>query len=157
MIENSPAMRWFEPRPCHALVATGDLRIRSFVTEALSRADYPVDWCGGSYREILQSCGTKSPLFLIVDVTPEKSTGIDVVRELRVRGSWFPVIFLSGGPCKEAGALGIETLSKPFTLEMLKLAIDRAFTRFSLRQLSLEAQDGLSPTLTTLRLPSGLE
>ena len=140
----SQVLRLFQPRSGHALIATRDPQIRGFVTEALSRADYLVTECGCVQREILERCGTKSPLFLIVDVTPQDSTGVDVVRELRARGTSFPVIFLSSGPCEEAGVLGIESLSKPFTLESLELAIDRAFTRVSLARLALEAQEEAS-------------
>jgi len=138
----SRVLRLFEPRSGHALIATGDPQVRSFVTEALSRANYLVAECGCAPREILEWCGTKSPSFLIVDVTPKNSMGMDVVRELRARGTSFPVILLAAGPCEEARDLGIESLSKPFTLESLELAIDRAFTRLSLAQLSLEAQEG---------------
>lgn len=129
-------------RSCRGLVATDDLQLREFVAEALSRAGYPVARCGGDLREILRRCGTERPSFLIVDVIPESLTGIDAVRELRARGVTIPVILLSGGACEEAATLGVECLSKPFTLETLELAIDRAFTRGLLEQMSLGPQEG---------------
>ncbi|HLF92556.1 MAG TPA: response regulator [Planctomycetota bacterium] len=126
-------------------MATEDAQLRKYVAEALSRAAYSVDGCGGASREILERCGTESPSFLIVDVIPESSTGIDVVRELRARGTSIPVILLSGGPCGESGSVGVEYLSKPFTLEMLELAIDRAFTRVSLEQIPIGGREMAAP------------
>lgn len=145
MRETSRAHHFRRHRSCRALVATEDDQLRKYVAEALSRAAYPVDGCGGAPREILERCGTKRPSFLIVDVIPESLAGIDVVRELRARGASIPVILLSGGPCGESGSLGVEYLSKPFTLETLELAIDRAFTRVSLEGIPLGDREMAPP------------
>jgi two-component system, LuxR family, response regulator FixJ len=128
-----------------ALVATEDLQLRNFLADGLSRADYGMDWCGGARQEVLERCGTKSHSFVIVDVVAESRIGMEVVGELRARGAMLPVILLSGGAGAPEGAAGVEHLSKPFTLETLKLAIERALTRLSLEEMAPGDPDGPPP------------
>lgn len=128
-------------RSCRALVATEDTRLRRYVAEALSRANYPVDGCGGGRQEILECCGAKRPSFLVMDLPPDSLAGIEVIRELRARGTSIPVILLSAAPCEDAGDPAVECLTKPFTLETLELAIDRAFARISLELFAAEDQE----------------
>ncbi len=128
-------------RSCRALVVTEDPRLRKYVAEALSRANYPVEGCGSGRLEILEHCGAKRPSFLVMDLPPDSLTGTEVIRELRARGASIPVILLSAGPCEEAVDPGVEVLPKPFTLETLELAIDRAFARVSLEQFAAEEQE----------------
>jgi len=141
-VREHPPFRQHRSR--RVLVATEDAHLRRYVAEALSRAGYPMDGCGGGIPEILRRCLAESPSLLILDVKRGSLTGSEGVHELRAHGASIPVILLSGGPCEEAAAPGpgFEYLSKPFTMEMLELAIDRAFTRASLEQMSPECRGG---------------
>jgi DNA-binding response OmpR family regulator len=137
------AHRFRQHRFRRVLVATEDAHLRRYIAEALSRAEYPMDPCGIDTREILKRCGAESPSLLIVDVRRESLAGSEVVGELRAHGASIPVILLVGGPCEEARAPGslVEYLTKPFTMEMLELAIDRAFTRVRLEEMSPGCRD----------------
>jgi DNA-binding NtrC family response regulator len=141
---NSRPYPFLSHRTRHVLVAAEDPHFRKYVGEALLRAGYPVDVCGGQSSEILARYRAEPPSLLIVDVKREGLSGCEVVSELRSRGARVPVILLSGGPSGEAAAPrpGVEYLSKPFTMDMLELAIGRAFARAFLEEMSPEARGG---------------
>ncbi|MDP2233685.1 MAG: sigma-54 dependent transcriptional regulator, partial [Actinomycetota bacterium] len=86
-------------------------------------------------KEALSSIAEQAPDIMILDHRMPAPDGMEVLRRLRANGHTFPVIMLTAHgnvetavEAMKAGAT--EYLTKPFDLEELKLAIDKAL-RFS--------------------------
>jgi FixJ family two-component response regulator len=85
-----------------------------------------------SAEEFLASAGVGATRCLILDIAMPGMTGLDLQRELKVRGQKIPIIFITGQkdePVRarafEEGA--VEFLLKPFSDTALLAALNKAF------------------------------
>lgn len=113
-----------------ALVADDDAAIRVHLAAMLSEDGCRVDLCedGASALEAVRRSRYE---LLVLDVLMPRLTGLEVLGELRGRGSRVPVVLISGtlwdGVVRAASALGGPTvcLAKPFGPAEFRRALAR--------------------------------
>lgn len=117
------------------LVAEDDVFLRPLLVRALGAAGYQVRAAasGDALRaEVADEAGPAARHLdlLVSDVGLPGPSGLEVLRELRSRGSTLPAVLMTGAPTgpleRETQALGARFLRKPFELSELFAAVDAA-------------------------------
>lgn len=119
------------------LVAEDDPQLRDLVTRRLASEGYEVREAasGTELVQTLQTITSQSwPLdaldLLVLDNFMPGVTGLDVMRRLRHARWLTPAILITAFPDdvvrREAHALGVVVLAKPFTLDLLSRAVGHA-------------------------------
>ena len=123
------------------LVADDEKNMRWVLAQALEGEGFEVSQaCDG--KEALAAIEESEPDLMVLDHRMPKPDGMEVLRRLRAGGSTFPIIMLTAhGNVEQAveamKAGANEYLTKPFDLEELKLAIEKAL---KVRGLAAEVQ-----------------
>jgi DNA-binding NtrC family response regulator len=112
------------------LVADDEPQIGSLVREALALNGYAADVVGDG-EAALERLGIGDYVVGVFDVLMPLKTGVELAHELRRRGNAIPIVLMSSNLSEEvlASCSTIEHLSflqKPFGLNDLRLAVDRA-------------------------------
>ncbi len=139
------------------LLADDDAELATMLQRALDRMGHAVD-VGATGEEALWLAGACEYDALILDVNLPGSDGFSVCRELRTRGDWTPILFLTGrtAVCDRVTGLdvgGDDYLVKPFALEELSARL-RTISRRQPRQRPtvLEAGDiAVDPATRSVR------
>lgn len=112
------------------LIADDEKNMRWVLRQALEAEDYEVVEAADG-KETLSAVGEQEPDIVVLDHKMPAPDGMEVLRRLRAKGHRFPVIMLTAHgnvqtavEAMKAGAS--EYLTKPFDLDELKLAIDKA-------------------------------
>ncbi len=112
------------------LIVDDEKNMRWVLGQALSKEGFEVaEACDG--KEALASVAEQEPDVMVLDHRMPAPDGMEVLRRLRSQGASFPIIMLTAhgnvATAVEAMKAGAsEYLTKPFDLEELKLAIDKA-------------------------------
>ncbi|HLY07675.1 MAG TPA: response regulator [Planctomycetota bacterium] len=112
------------------LVADDEPQIGSLIRDALARQGYTCDIVlNGEQATRKLTDGDYS--LVVTDVMMPFKTGVELLHELRARGQKIPVVLMSSYLSEEilTSCKGVEHLAflqKPFSLEDLRLAIERA-------------------------------
>lgn len=112
------------------LVADDEKNMRWVLAQALEAEDFEVVQAADG-REALAAAADTEPDLMILDHRMPKPDGMEVLRRLRAGGNKVPIIMLTAhGDVEQAveamKAGATEYLTKPFDLEELKLAIEKA-------------------------------
>ncbi len=118
--------------PLRCLVADDEPQIGSLLRDALAQYGYSADVVTdgeAAARKLVE----QSYSLLVSDVMMPPKTGVELVRELRGRGSELPIVlmssFLSDEALQACSKLShIAFLQKPFSLQDLRRAIERAIS-----------------------------
>jgi two-component system, NtrC family, response regulator AtoC len=112
------------------LVADDEKNMRWVLAQALESEDFEVVQAVDG-KEALAAVAESEPDLMVLDHRMPKPDGMEVLRRLRAGGSTFPIIMLTAHgnvelavEAMKAGAT--EYLTKPFDLEELKIAIEKA-------------------------------
>ncbi|MBW6467855.1 MAG: sigma-54-dependent transcriptional regulator [Anaerosomatales bacterium] len=112
------------------LVADDEKNMRWVLAQALEAEDFEVVQAVDG-KEALAAIAEAEPDLMVLDHRMPKPDGMEVLRRLRAQGSTFPIIMLTAHgnvelavEAMKAGAT--EYLTKPFDLEELKIAIEKA-------------------------------
>ena len=118
--------------PLRCLVADDEPQIGALLREALSQYGYAADVVvdGDTAARKLAS---ENYALLVTDVMMPIKTGVEIVRDLRARGSDLPVVlmasYLSDEALQACSKLShLAFLQKPFSLGDLKRAVERAIS-----------------------------
>jgi two-component system OmpR family response regulator len=103
------------------LLADDDTELTTMLQRALDRQGHAVDVVDTG-EEALWLAGTCEYDALILDVNLPGSDGFTVCQELRTRGDWTPILFLTGRTAVADRVTGLDAggddyLAKPFALE----------------------------------------
>ena len=142
------------------LIIEDETAIQSILSELLTDAGYNIEVAGDGLEGITKF--REKPFSLILlDIMMPKVDGIQVLRQLRGRGSRLPVLLLTAKAEVDDKVLGLDSgandyLTKPFATAEL-LARLRAMTRQSVQLSSRLTFGGLCLDQTTFELstPSG--
>jgi len=112
------------------LVVDDEKNMRWVLKQALEAADFEVSEASDG-KEALSAVAEQAPDVMVLDHRMPAPDGMEVLRRIRSKGHAFPVIMLTAhgnvATAVEAMKAGAsEYLTKPFDLEELKLAIDKA-------------------------------
>ena len=112
------------------LIADDEKNMRWVLGEALAAQGYEVSEAADG-KSALASVDEQPPDLMVLDHKMPSPDGMEVLRRVRSKGAEFPIIMLTAhgnvGTAVEAMKAGAtEYLTKPFDLEELKVAIDRA-------------------------------
>ena len=126
------------PDTFRLLVIDDDVGVREYLGELLARAGYEV-FTAASGEEALEDLAETRPDLVTLDVVLDGMDGIETLRRLKKRIPEVPVVMLSGhGQARtivEAMQLGAaDFLRKPFEVEELQLAFERALETRALRR-----------------------
>jgi DNA-binding response OmpR family regulator len=118
------------PRRC--LVADDEPQIGALLREALAQHGYAADVVTDG-EAATRKLADQPYALLVSDVMMPHKTGVELVREVRARGSEIPVVLMSSFLSDEAihacsKLNNIEFLQKPFSLADLRRAVDRAIS-----------------------------
>lgn len=116
------------------LVVEDDPSIRTLLTSALHAAGYAVA-SAGTGQEAFAETGRSSPDLIVLDVMLPDTDGFRVTRELRARGIYTPVLFLTARTEVEDRIIGLSSggddyVTKPFHVQEILLRV-RAILRRS--------------------------
>ncbi|MET8812432.1 response regulator transcription factor [Streptomyces sp. NPDC004549] len=123
------------PRPSAGhtvLVVEDDPSIRTLLTSALTAAGYTVT-SAATGREAMAEVGGRRPDLIVLDVMLPDTDGFRLTRELRARGAYTPVLFLTARTGVEDRIIGLSSggddyVAKPFHVQEVLLRI-RAILR----------------------------
>ncbi|MDY0088384.1 MAG: sigma-54 dependent transcriptional regulator, partial [Coriobacteriia bacterium] len=123
------------------LVADDEKNMRWVLAQALEAEGFEVVQAADG-KEALASVAEAEPDLMVLDHRMPKPDGMEVLRRLRAGGSTFPIIMLTAHGNVEQAVLAMkaganEYLTKPFDLEELKIAIEKAL---KMRTLSAEVE-----------------
>ncbi|HET6498655.1 MAG TPA: sigma-54 dependent transcriptional regulator [Coriobacteriia bacterium] len=123
------------------LVADDEKNMRWVLAQAFEAEDFEVVQAADG-KEALAAVADTEPDLMVLDHRMPKPDGMEVLRRLRAGGSKFPIIMLTAhGDVEQAveamKAGATEYLTKPFDLEELKLAIEKAL---QMRTLAAEVE-----------------
>ncbi len=123
------------------LVVDDEKNMRWVLAEALGAEGFEVEQATDG-KEALSAVAEDEPDLMVLDHRMPKPDGMEVLRRLRAGGSTFPIIMLTAHgnvvQAVEAMKAGAdEYLTKPFDLEELKLAINKAL---KMRTLAVEVE-----------------
>jgi len=123
------------------LIADDEKNMRWVLDETLSKEGYEVSQAADG-KEAMAAIEDNPPDLMVLDHKMPAPDGMEVLRRIRAKGETFPVIMLTAHgnvqlavEAMKAGAT--EYLTKPFDLEELKLAIEKALR---ISELSEEVQ-----------------
>jgi DNA-binding NtrC family response regulator len=124
--------------PFRLLIIDDDLGVREYLSALLGRFGHSVS-TAASGEEALENLATSRPDLITLDVVLEGMDGIETLRRLKKRIPDVPVVMISGhGHARtivEAMQLGAaDFLRKPFEVEELQLAFQRALETRALRR-----------------------
>ncbi|MDI6901477.1 MAG: sigma-54 dependent transcriptional regulator [Anaerosomatales bacterium] len=112
------------------LIADDEKNMRWVLRQALESEGYEiVEAVDG--KEALSAVAEQIPDVMIIDHKMPAPDGMEVIRRLRAKGEQFPIIMLTAhgniqGAVEAMKVGATEYLQKPFDLEELKLAVDKA-------------------------------
>ncbi len=118
----------------YILVIDDDDQLRNMMLQMLKRDNHTVISASDG-NEGIKLCAEKKPDLIITDIIMPNKDGIEMIMELTQAGNQTPIIAISGGRrlvtaefnLESAELLGVSgVLSKPFTREQLRNAIDNA-------------------------------
>jgi len=114
------------------LIVDDEKNMRWVLSQALSGAGFEVSEAADG-KEALAAVAEAEPDVMVLDHRMPGKDGMEVLRTVRGKGSSFPIIMLTAhgnvATAVEAVKAGAtEYLTKPFDLEELKLAIDKALS-----------------------------
>lgn len=112
------------------LVADDEKNMRWVLSEALSASGYEVIQAEDG-KETLKAFSNHSPDLIVLDHKMPPPDGMEVLQRIRQKGSGVPIIMLTAhgnvdGAVAAMKAGATEYLTKPFDLEELKIAIEKA-------------------------------
>ena len=114
------------------LLADDEGQVRLVVGAVLKRAGFAVDACAdGSTAAGRFAAAPESFALAVLDLSMPGRTGLELIAEFRARQPRLPIILMSGdheryGHKNELGGPDVVLLSKPFSLEELQAALERA-------------------------------
>ncbi|OON81507.1 response regulator [Streptomyces tsukubensis] len=116
------------------LVVEDDASIRTLLTSALSAAGYAVVSAVGG-QEAMAEAASRRPDLIVLDVMLPDTDGFQLTRDLRARGVYTPVLFLTARDGVEDRIIGLSSggddyVTKPFHVQEVLLRI-RAILRRS--------------------------
>lgn len=129
------------------LLAEDDELLGTAICRGLDQADYTVDWLRDG-SQVASALETEEPDLLVLDLGLPRKSGLEVLRELRQRGSGLPVLILTARDSVESRIEGLDAgaddyLVKPFDLGELKARLRAIARRRSGRAAPLVEHDGL--------------
>ena len=112
------------------LIADDEKNMRWVLGEALTAAGYEVIEAKDG-KEALKAATGQSPDLMILDNKMPAPNGLEVLKQLRAKDYTFPIIMLTAfgnvdGAVEAMKAGATEYVTKPFDLDELKIAIDKA-------------------------------
>jgi len=116
------------PSSIHVLVVDDQESVLRSISAGLVGSGYRVT-TAASAREALDRMAHLSPTLMLVDVRMPKTTGLELLEQVRLRYPTCPVIMMTGHANDEeleSGKYGAHWLLKPFTPEKLTEAINTA-------------------------------
>ena len=113
------------------LIADDEKNMRWVLAEALSAEDGYEVLQAEDGKQALEAVSDQPPDLMVLDHKMPEPNGMEVLRTVRGKGMSFPIIMLTAhgnveGAVEAMKAGASEYLTKPFDLEELKLAIDKA-------------------------------
>jgi two-component system response regulator AtoC len=144
--------------PFRLLIIDDDLGVREYLSALLGRLGHTV-FTASSGEEALDGLAASRPDLVTLDVVLEGMDGLETLRRLKKRLPDVPVVMISGhGHARtivEAMQLGAaDFLRKPFEVEELQLAFQRALEHRALRREVEELRGGASRSSGDLLLGS---
>jgi CheY-like chemotaxis protein len=120
------------PMTATVLVVDDDADVRQFLVEALQTFGYHVLEAEDGYAA-LSLLAKSSPDLVIVDYAMPGLTGVEMVRELRLKRPDLPILFVSGhaetAAMEEVVDENISVLRKPFQISKLQEIMSRLFQK----------------------------
>jgi two-component system NtrC family response regulator len=122
------------PRAHHVLAVDDDPAMRALIRVGLELSGYEVTAVGSAKEGLARLHVEPFPELVITDLVMPGGGGLELVRELRERGSTLPVIVLSGevGPLIQDASsheTGLRFMAKPFEFEELRTTVADALAR----------------------------
>jgi len=115
------------------LVVDDDPRMRAALEEAIRRIGFPVEACGDGVEAVGKLA--RAPYSLVVtDMKMPRMGGLELLREIRRRGTGQPVLVITGYGTVENAVEAMrdgaaDYLLKPFSFETLRKAVEAAMAR----------------------------
>lgn len=132
LVENSPTLPSGTAAPSTAVVRVVDDEpsIRALFERIVTKCGFAVE-CHESADSFLAAFDDDQPGCLVIDLLLPDRSGLEVLRELRERGSQIPVVLMSGmarvSEAVQALKLGsIDFVEKPFELSQIAEVLRRA-------------------------------
>lgn len=99
-------------------------------------------------REALRILASEHPDLLLTDLRMPEMDGMEILRRAREIDEYLPVIILTGHATIETAVAAVkagafEYLSKPFSIDQLRLTVERALTKRRLEQENLNLREQL--------------
>lgn len=115
------------------LVVEDDPKIASFVVKGFKQSGFVVDHCADG-ESALDLAAAAPHDAAVVDVMLPKLNGLDLVKQLRVRGHTLPILLLSARASVEDRVTGLQTgaddyLTKPFAFSELLARVQALIRR----------------------------
>src|SRR5450759_194620 len=143
-----------EPTVAKRVLITDDEKnMRWALDETLSKEGYEVSQAADG-KEAMPAIEDNPPDLMVLDHKMPAPDGMEVLRRIRARGETFPVIMLTAHGNVQLAVEGMkagatEYMPKPFDLEELKLAIEKALRISELSEEVQRLRDELDATGTS--------
>ena len=117
------------------LLADDEPQVRMLVGSVLKRAGFDCDACAdGQVAAEHFAAAPESYALALLDLSMPGRTGLELITEIRARRAKLPIILMSGdhdryGRLQELEASDVVRLSKPFSVEELRTALQQALAR----------------------------
>ncbi len=120
----------------HLLIVDDDAAIRGFFQEIFPKDHYRVD-CASNGEEAARRIARKSYDVVVTDLCMPKMDGIGLIQEIQRIDSTVTVVAITGfGTIKDAVSLmktgAFDVLTKPFSLDEIRVTIDKAIRHHDL-------------------------
>jgi DNA-binding response OmpR family regulator len=115
------------------ILVVDDMReVSGVIASLLQMAGYtPREAHSGQEAIALFEANSDKFVLAIIDIQLRDLSGLDVMRRLRRRRPFLPMIFISGSPLpSHADDLDAEFLMKPFRVEELDVAVQKTLDRY---------------------------
>jgi len=133
-----------DPETPRVLVVDDDLVLRDLVAESIRLAGYVVDTCSDGENALYKNSGVPYDL-IITDMKMPGLDGLSLIKKLKTGESGTDVIVVTGHAsienaveCMKAGAL--DYLIKPFTVDQIQVAVQKAVEHRELRRRAIELE-----------------
>jgi signal transduction histidine kinase len=140
----NPAPEPPRPEDCRILIVDDDEAIRSFLLEMLAATSYPVQAVSNG-EDALKEIARQTYSLVITDLLMPRMDGLHLLEEVTRRSPDSVVLAITGqGTIKDVVQLmkrgAHDVLTKPFGLEEIRLAIEKALRHQALRRQNRELQ-----------------
>jgi len=133
-----------EPSAPRVMVVDDDPVLRDMLAESISLAGYYVDTCSDGEEALDKNSGEPYDI-IVTDMKMPRLDGLSLVRRLKAGDSETDVIVITGHAsienaveCMKAGAL--DYLIKPFTVEQIRVSLQKAVERRELQRRAIELE-----------------